>query len=225
MCYTNQGSTAQKNHEYNKGFKPGVFDNLVAGFSQIPPCFSSKLFGTSHITMKISNTSWKWETTMKVWNECTCIWRVAQETSCKLHCWIFKCCAMRKPNQTKPKIIEFCLSCNSYFYTYEVGEGPLDNFPLFQDISETLDSQNSRSMGRDLMLQKPFSVSAQFGEHRQDTLEQKVSETEKVNCCFQYCSIISCLAGHIHLFICFWKYGVNDLISYNLQECYILANT
>lgn len=81
LCFTNQGSTAQKNHEYDKGFKPGVFNNLVAGFSQIPPFFSSKLYGTTHITTKVSNTTWKWETAMNAWKERTCMQRVAQETS------------------------------------------------------------------------------------------------------------------------------------------------
>lgn len=57
LCYTNQGSTAQENHEYNKGFKPGVFNNLVAGFSQIPPGFSSKLYSTAQAAMKVPSTT------------------------------------------------------------------------------------------------------------------------------------------------------------------------
>lgn len=81
LCYTNQGSAAQKNHEYDKGFKPRVFNNLVASFSQIPPRFSSKLYGTTHITMKVSHTTWKRETAKNVWKEHTCMWRVVQETS------------------------------------------------------------------------------------------------------------------------------------------------
>lgn len=81
LCYTNQSSAAQKNHEYDKGFKPGVLNNLVAGFSQIPPCFSSKLFVTNHRATDVSNTTWKWETIMNVWKECTCTCRVARAIS------------------------------------------------------------------------------------------------------------------------------------------------
>lgn len=81
LCYTNQGSTAQKNHEYDKGFKPRMFNNLVAGFSQIPPGFSSKLCSTTQATMKVPNTTWKWETAMSAWKECTSMWRHGQEAS------------------------------------------------------------------------------------------------------------------------------------------------
>lgn len=71
LCSTNQGSAAQKNHEYDKGFKPGVLNNLVAGFPQIPPCFSSKVYGSTLTATKVSNTTWRWEI-MIASNESTC---------------------------------------------------------------------------------------------------------------------------------------------------------
>lgn len=71
LCSTNQDSAAQKNHEYNKGFKPGVLNNLVAGFPQIPPRFSSKVHSSTLTAMKVSNTTWKWGR-MIVSNESTC---------------------------------------------------------------------------------------------------------------------------------------------------------
>jgi len=89
----------------------------------------------------------------------------------------------------------------------------LDNFPLFQDISETLDmlaltcslgTQNYRAMGRALMLQKPSS--AHCLESRDEipgTPEQKGLEAEKVNTYFQYCSIMPCLERSMKLFLWF----------------------
>lgn len=78
LCYTNQGSTAQKNHEHDKGFKPRMFNNLVASFSQVPPGFSSKLGSTTQTTRKVPSTAWKGESN---WRESTWMWRHGQETS------------------------------------------------------------------------------------------------------------------------------------------------
>lgn len=55
----------------------------------------------------------------------------------------------------------------------------MDNFPLFQDISEALGrvsltgswgTENFKAMGRVLMLQKPFSTSAHSLESRDEMM-------------------------------------------------------
>lgn len=45
-CFTYQSSTTEENHKDNESLKPVVFNNPEAGFSKVPPLFSSPFFYT-----------------------------------------------------------------------------------------------------------------------------------------------------------------------------------